>query len=259
MRQDEQEDRQQGNRLYSPCIGQPLPRRMHLSRTRAKPVSVLIVGGQEIIRVGLHTMLSRHDDINVVGEASTVKGAVSESCRLKPDVVLLDVRLPSGSGVDACRAIRDACPNTRILFLSLYENDEAVLAVVAGEASGYLLEHVNAEGLWQAIHAVAQGQSILDPAITQPLLTRMRLQEEAEFAPQWGPLSAEQQRVLELVAEGKTNKEIGASLELDDKTVKNHIRSIFQKMDITRHPKTAALFTRTSAARHQVAGNLTDP
>jgi DNA-binding NarL/FixJ family response regulator len=220
---------------------------------------VLIVGGQELIRVGLQTMLSRHDDINVVGEANTVKGAVSKSCRLKPDVVLMDVRMPNGGGRDACRAIRDACPNTRVLFLSLYESDEAVLAVVAGAASGYLLGHVNAEGLWQAIHAVAQGQSILDPAITQPLLTRMPLQKEAESTPQWGPLSAEQQRVLELVAEGKTNKEIGASLELNDETVKNHIRFIFQKMDITRHPRTAALFTRTSAPRHQAAGNLTDP
>ena len=220
---------------------------MRLSRTRTKLVRVLIVDGQELIRAGLQTMLSRHDDINVVGEASTVKGAVSKSCRLKPDVVLLDVRLPSGSGVDACRAIRDACPNTRVLFLSLYENDEAVLAVVAGEASGYLLKHVNAEGLWQAIHAVAQGQSILDPAITQPTLTRMRLQKEAAAAPQWEPLSAQQQRVLELVAEGKTNKEIGASLELNDKTVKNYIRFIFQKMNVTRRAEAAALFTRTSA------------
>ena len=218
-----------------------------MSRTRTKLVRVLIVDGQELIRAGLQTMLSRHDDINVVGEASTVKGAVSKSCRLKPDVVLLDVRLPSGSRVDACRAIRDACPNTRVLFLSLYENDEAVLAVVAGEASGYLLKHVNAEGLWQAIHAVAQGQSILDPAITQPTLTRMRLQKEAAAAPQWEPLSAQQQRVLELVAEGKTNKEIGASLELNDKTVKNYIRFIFQKMNVTRRAEAAALFTRTSA------------
>ena len=160
---------------------------MDLRRTRTKPVSVLIVDGQELIRVGLHTILSRHDDINVVGEASTVKGAVNKSCRLKPDVVLLDVRLPSGSGVEACRAIRSSCPNTRVLFLSLHENDEAVLAVVAGEASGYLLKHVNAKGLWQAIHAVAQGQSILDPAITHPVLTHMQLRTEAASAPSGGP------------------------------------------------------------------------
>jgi two-component system, NarL family, response regulator DevR len=153
-----------------------------------KPVRVLIADNYEFVRVGLQTMLSRHDDINVVGEASTVKDAVSESCRLKPDVVLMEVRLPSGSGVDACRAIRDSCPDTRVLFLSSYEDDEAVLAAVAGEASGYLLKHVSAGGLMRAIRAVAQGQSILDPAITQPLLTRMRLQKEEARAPADAPL-----------------------------------------------------------------------
>ena len=176
---------------------------MDLRRTRTKPVSVLIVDGQELIRVGLHTMLSRHDDINVVGEASTVKGAVNKSCRLKPDVVLLDVRLPSGSGVEACRAIRSSCPNTRVLFLSLHENDEAVLAVVAGEASGYLLKHVNAKGLWQAIHAVAQGQSILDPAITHPVLTHMQLRTEAASAPSGGPFPPSNSESLNSLPKGE--------------------------------------------------------
>ena len=102
-------------------------------------------------------MLSRYDDITVVGEAGTMKDAIVESCRLKPDVVLMDVRLSGGSGVDACRAIRDSCPSTRVLFLSSYEDEEAVLAAVFGGASGYLLKHVNAEGLIRAIHAVAGG------------------------------------------------------------------------------------------------------
>jgi two-component system, NarL family, response regulator DevR len=230
---------------------------MRLRRTRTKPVSVLIVDGQELIRVGLHTMLSRHDDINVVGEASTVKDAVNKSCRLKPDVVLLDVRLPSGSGVEACRAIRSSCPNTRVLFLSLDENDEAVLAVVAGEASGYLLKHVNAKGLWQAIHAVAQGQSILDPAITHPLLTRMPFQHEVT-TPQRDLLSAQQQRIYALVAEGKTHKEIGALLELSDKTVKSSIRFIFQKLNVTRRAQAAALFTRNAASEKRSPDNRTN-
>ena len=138
-------------------------------------VSVLIVDDHEVVRVGLRTVLSRQDSINVCGEASTVVDAVREACYLKPDVVLMDVRLSDGSGVDACRAIRDSCPATRVLFLSAYEDDEAVLAAVIGGASGYLLKQVNAEVLLRAIHSVAQGQSILDPAITQPLLTRMRL------------------------------------------------------------------------------------
>ena len=211
-----------------------------------KPISVLIVDDHEIVREGLRTVLSRQDGINVVGEAATVTDAVAESCRLQPDVVLMDVRLGSGSGVDACRAIRDCCPSSRVLFLSSYEDDEAVLAAVVGGASGYLLKQINGEGLARAIHAVAQGQSILDPAITQPLLTRMQQQKEKASEPQRATLSTQQQRVLALVAEGKTNKEIGVSLELSDKTVKNYIRFIFQKMKVTRRAQAAAFFVRDS-------------
>jgi two-component system, NarL family, response regulator DevR len=229
-----------------------------LSRTRTKPVRVFIVDDYEFVRVGLQAMLSRHDEINVVGEASTVMDAVSESFRLKPDVVLMDVRLPSGSGVEACRAIRGSCPNTRVLFLSSSEDDEAVLAAVAGEASGYLLKHVNAEELLRAILAVAQGQSILDPALTQPLLTRMQLQHEATSALQRGPLSAQQQHIFALVAEGKTNKEIGALLELSDKTVKSAIRFIFQKLNVTRRAQAAALFTRNAASEKRSPDNRTN-
>ena len=211
-----------------------------------EPVRVLIVDDHEVIRVGLRTVLSRQDSISVVGEAATVTDAVGEASRLQPDVVLMDVRLSGGSGVDACRAIRDSCPATRVLFLTSYQDDEAVLAAVIGGAAGYLLKQVNAEALLRAIHAVAQGQSILDPAITQPLLTRMRLQKGEASEPQRTTLSTQQQRVLALVAEGKTNKEIGSSLELSDKTVKNYIRFIFQKLKVTRRAQAAAFFIRDS-------------
>ena len=204
-------------------------------------------------------MLSRHDDITVVGEAGTMKDAIVESCRLKPEVVLMDVRLSGGSGVDACRAIMDSCPSTHVLFLSSYEDEEAVLAAVFGGASGYLLKHVNAEGLIRAIHAVAGGQSILDPAITQPVLTRIRLQKEQASEPQRAILSAQQQRVLALIAEGKTNKEIGSSLELSDKTVKNYVRFIFQKMKVTRRGQAAALFIRDSASGKRSVDYRKDP
>ena len=209
-----------------------------------EPVRVLIVDDDEVFRVGLLTMLSRQGSVSVVGEAFTVETAIDKACDLKPDVVLMDVRLSGGSGVEACRAIRDSCPAARVLFLSSYEDDEAVLAAVVGGAAGYLLKHVNAKGLLQAIHTVAQGQSILDPAITQPLLTRMLLQKEEAFEPQQTTLSSQQQRVLALVAEGKTNKEIGSSLELSDKTVKNYIRFIFQKLKVTRRAQAAAFFIR---------------
>jgi DNA-binding NarL/FixJ family response regulator len=133
-----------------------------------------------------------------------------------------------------------------VLFLTSYQDDEGVLAAIVGGASGYLLKQVNAEGLLRAIHAVAQGQSVLDPAITQPLLTRVRLQKEEAPESQRTTLSTQQQRVLALVAEGKTNKEIGSSLKLSDKTVKNYIRFIFQKLKVTRRAQAAACFIRDS-------------
>jgi len=218
-----------------------------LIRSKTKPIRVLIVDDHEVVRVGLLTMLSRQDGISVVGEASTVTGAVRDACALKPDVVLMDVRLSGGSGVDACRAIRDSCPATRVLFLTSYQDDEAVLAAVVGGAAGYLLKQVNAEGLVRAIHAVAQGQSVLDPAITRPLLSRMRSHGEEASEPQQAALSSQQHRVLALVAEGKTNKEIGSSLELSDKTVKNYIRFIFQKLKVSRRTQAAAFFIRDSS------------
>jgi two-component system, NarL family, response regulator DevR len=224
-----------------------------LDLSSTKPISVLIVDDHEVVRVGLQTVLSHEDSISVVGEAGTVTDAVVKSCRLKPDVVLMDVRLPDGNGVDACRAIRDSCPDTRVLFLSSYQDDEAVLAAVFEGASGYLLKEVNAEGLLRAIHAVAQGQSVLDPAITQPLLARMRLKKGAASESQRTALSTQQHRVLALVAEGKTNKEIGVSLELSDKTVKNYIRFIFQKLHVTRRAQAAAFFIRDSSSGKRLA------
>ena len=131
-----------------------------------------------------------------------------------------------------------------------------MLAAVIGGAHGYLLKQVNADALLRAIHAVAQGQSILDPAITQPLLTRMRSQREETAEPQRAALSSQQQRVLALVAEGKTNKEIGSSLELSDKTVKNYIRFIFQKLKVTRRAQAAAYFIRESPSEKRIGLSL---
>ena len=159
--------------------------------SKAEPVRVLLVDDHEVVCVGLQTVLSRQESINVVGEASTVDEAVEQACALNPDVVLMDVRLGGGSGVDACRAIRESCPDTRVLFLTSYQDEEAVLAAVIGGAHGYLLKQVNADALLRAIHFVALGQSILDPAITQPLLARMRSQKEEASEPQRTSLSSQ--------------------------------------------------------------------
>jgi two-component system response regulator DevR len=230
---------------------------MDLSGTNIKPVRVFIVDDHEIVRVGLRMMLSRQNGVSVIGEAATVTEAVGGSRRLKPDVVLMDVRMLSDRGVDACRAIRDSCPHTRVLFLSSYEDDEAVLAAVLAGTSGYLVKHVHGDELLQDIHAVTQGQSRLDPTITQPLLTRMPVQKEAP-EPLQTTLSTQQQRVLELIAQGKTNKEIGSSLDLSDQTVKNYIRCIFQRLNVTRRAHAVALFTRYSSAGKRSADDRTN-
>jgi two-component system response regulator DevR len=219
-------------------------------------VRVLIVDDHEVVRMGLRAALCRGGSITVVGEADNAKNAIREAVDLKPDVVLMDVRLSGDNGVDACRAIRDSCPVTRVLFLTSYQDDDAVLAAIVGGAAGYLLKHVNAEALLRAIHAVAQGESILDPAITQPLLTRMRLQKGK--GSKRLPLSPQQQRVLALVAEGKTNKEIGSAIKLSDKTVKNYIRAIFQKLKVTRRAQAAACFVR-GVSPHPSLGTHTEP
>lgn len=217
--------------------------------TEGKAIRLLLVDDHEVVRVGLRTLFGRAARIQVVGEAGTAADALTEAVRLKPDVVLMDLRLPDGSGVDACREIRAACAVTKVLFLTSYSEDDAVLATIVAGASGYLLKEIGGEALIRAIESVAAGQSILDPAVTQRVLARMqslatqaakvKKKEEEEEEEQ---LSRQEQRVLALVAEGKTNKEIAAALDLSDKTVKNYLCNIFQKLRVSRRAQAAAKF-----------------
>ena len=211
---------------------------------KRRAIRVLIVDDHALVRVGLCTVLAQREGLVVVGEAGTVAEALREANRLRPDIVLMDIRLPDGSGVDACRDIRAVCPKTRVIFLTSFADNDTVLGAVFGGADGYLLKEGNTEGLIQAIQSVACGQSILDPRITQPILARMRSVATGETAQPGPVLSAQQQRVLALVGEGKTNKEIAVSLSLSDKTVKNYLRTIFQKLQVTRRSQAAAHFAR---------------
>ena len=207
---------------------------------------LLLVDDHEVVRLGLRTILGRDPSIQVVGEAGTMAAAVEECLRLMPDLVLMDVRLPDGSGVEACREIRSARPQTRVIFLTSYADEDAVLATIAAGADGYLLKEIDGEGLLRAIKTVVGGQSILDPAITQRVLRQM--QSLSRVADDGSPeLSAQEQRVVALVAEGKTNKEIAAALGLSDKTVKNYLANIFQKLHLTRRSQAAAYFVRRTA------------
>jgi two-component system response regulator DevR len=207
-------------------------------------IRLLLVDDHEVVRLGLREVFDRGSRIKVVGESGTAAQAVTEAVRLKPDVVLMDLRLPDGSGVEACRDIRVACPDTRVLFLTSFGDEEAVLATTFAGASGYLLKQIDRRSLVEAVERVAQRQSILDPTVTEAVLTRMRSMATANADRTTQALSLQEQRILPLVAEGKTNKEIATALGLSATTVKSYLHTIFQKLQISRRSQAAALFSK---------------
>lgn len=208
------------------------------------PIRLLMVDDHEVLRLGLRTLFSEASGFEVVGEAGTMAGAVSNALALEPDVVLMDVRLPDGSGVEACREIRTRRPQTCVLFLTSYADDDAVLATILAGAQGFLLKEVGSDELLRAVRAVANGQSILDPAVTQRVLARVQTLSASSAEPKGEELSPQERRVLALVAEGKTNKEIAVALNLSEKTVGNYLSNVFQKLNITRRSQAAVYFTR---------------
>jgi DNA-binding NarL/FixJ family response regulator len=205
---------------------------------------VLLVDDHEVVRVGLRTVLSQEPNLVVAGEAVTLAQAIRQAQKVKPDVILMDVRLPDGSGIDACREILAARPDSRVVFLTSYSDDDSVLAAVLAGAHGYVLKEIDSRALIQALYTVASGQSILDPSVTARALGWVRSLREGEQVEGTERLSSQEARVLALVPEGKTNKEIGAALGLSDKTVKNYLANVFQKLRITRRAQAAAFFLK---------------
>jgi DNA-binding NarL/FixJ family response regulator len=205
-------------------------------------VRLLIVDDHEVVRAGLRMLLKRWPNIEVVGEAGTAEEGIAETQRIAPDVVLMDMRLPDASGVDACREIRANTPHSKIVFLTAFADEDAVLAAIFAGADGYLLKEIAGEALVSAIESVARGQSILDPAITRAVLDGMRSMSLPAAGPKDSLLSPQEQHVLALVAEGKTNKEIAAALGLSYKTVKNYLSNVFQKLQVSHRSQAAAFF-----------------
>jgi two-component system response regulator DevR len=200
---------------------------------------VLICDDHEVVREGLRTLLSRHQDMAVVGEAGTMQEAIETAAKAKPDVVIMDVRLPDGSGVEACRAIREARPETQVIMLTSYADDEALFASIVAGASGYLLKQTRGQAVVDAIQAVAQGRSLLDPDVTGKVLERVRRGRDQED-PAIASLTDQERKVLEQLAEGKTNREIGTTLFLSEKTVKNYVSRILDKLGLSRRAQAAA-------------------
>jgi DNA-binding NarL/FixJ family response regulator len=196
-------------------------------------VRLLLVDDHEVVRAGLRALLAGIEGMEVVGEAGSVAEAVREAARLAPQVILMDLRLPDGSGIDACREILSTAPQTRILFLTSYSDEQAVMSTVLAGAAGYVLKDIGHRALVGAIRDAAAGRPILDPRLTDPVVSRVRKADA---------LSAQEHRVLALVVEGRTNKEIAAALGLSDKTVKNYLSNAFAKLGISRRVQAAALF-----------------
>jgi two-component system, NarL family, response regulator DevR len=209
-----------------------------------RTLTLLVVDDHEVVRQGLVALLDRRPDFQVVAEAGTVAEAVSEAHRFQPDLVIMDVRLPDGSGIEACREIRAELPGTRVVILTSYPDEEAVLSAIVAGASGYLLKQVRARDLVAALQAVGRGESLLDPAVTGRVLDRIRRIATSDQPDELAQLTAQEQKILLLVAEGKTNKEIAAEVFLSDKTVKNYVSSILAKLNLERRAQAAAYMAK---------------
>ena len=209
----------------------------------SEPIRVMLVDDHEVVREGLRTLLARRPNVTVVGEAGSVAEAVDAAAKTKPDVVIMDVRLPDGSGVEACRLIRDHRVETRVIMLTSYADDEALFASIVAGASGYLLKQTRGQALVDAIDAVAKGRSLLDPDVTEKVLERVRRGRKEED-PAFASLTDQERKVLEQMAEGKTNREIGEVLFLSEKTVKNYVSRILDKLGLKRRAEAAAYMAR---------------
>ncbi|MEX0625900.1 MAG: response regulator transcription factor [Chloroflexota bacterium] len=208
------------------------------------PLRLLIVDDHEVVREGLVALLSRRDEFQVVAEAGTVAESLAAVRRFEPDLVVMDVRLPDGSGIEACRDIRAELPATRVVMLTSYPDEEAVLSAILAGASGYLLKQIRGRDLVAALEAVGRGDSLLDPAVTERVLERVRRAASGGEQDELSKLTAQERRIVLLVAEGKTNKEIAAEVFLSDKTVKNYVSSILSKLELQRRGQAAAFVAK---------------
>ncbi len=205
-------------------------------------IALLIVDDSEVVRAGLRALLGAETDVQIVGEAHSVADAVDQAARLHPQVILLDVRLPDGSGIDACRQILRRTPDTRVIILTSVIDDRIVDDAIRAGAHGYLLKEIDARGLLSAIRDVAVGKSILDPAVTARVMQIVRTGTGARDG--LSLLSPQEKRVLALIAEGCTNKEVGVKLGLSEKTVKNYLSTVFEKLQVSRRAEAAAIYAQ---------------
>jgi DNA-binding NarL/FixJ family response regulator len=213
------------------------------SQTAPSTIRVYLLDDHEIVRRGLKELLESEGDIQVVGESGSAGEATRRIPALRPDVAILDARLPDGSGIDVCRDVRSREPETAALILTSYDDDEALFAAIMAGAAGYVLKQIRGTDLLDAVRRVAAGQSLLDPAVTQQVLDRLRRGPEEDKA--LAPLTDQERRLLELIGEGLTNRQIAEQMFLAEKTIKNYVSNLLAKLGLERRTQ-AAVF----AAKH---------
>jgi DNA-binding NarL/FixJ family response regulator len=205
-------------------------------------IRVYLLDDHEVVRRGIRGLLEQEDDIEVVGEAGLAAEAVGRIPVLKPDVAILDARLPDGSGIDVCRDVRSADPSIRALILTSYEDDEALFSAIMAGAAGYVLKQIRGTDLVDTVRRVAAGQSLLDPAVTQRVLERIR--HGHDQPDELRDLTDQERRILGFIAEGMTNRQIAGQMFLAEKTVKNYVSSLLAKLGLERRTQAAVLATR---------------
>jgi len=207
--------------------------------TTVSPIRVYLLDDHEVVREGLRAMLEASGDIEVVGESGSADEATSRIPALRPHVAVLDGRLPDGSGIEVCRAVRAVDPEIRALILTSYDDDEALFAAIMAGAAGYVLKDIKGTDLVDAIHRVAAGQSLIDPALTARVLERVR--NGPATAPELAGLTEQELKLLGFIAQGLTNRQIGEQMFLAEKTVKNYVSSILAKLGVERRTQAAVL------------------
>ena len=205
---------------------------------------VMLVDDHEVVRQGLRALLEAEEDVEVVTEASTGREAVDMAKSYNPQVVVMDVRMPDMNGVEACREIRDHDPDIQVIMLTSFSDDEALFNSIMAGAAGFVLKQIRGRDLIEAIRSVAAGNSLLDPGVTKRVLERLRKAKFDDQDPKLARLSPQEERILTLIADGRTNKEVGDELNLAEKTVKNYVSSILSKLEVARRAEAAAYLAR---------------
>lgn len=210
---------------------------------------ILLVDDHEVVRLGLKSLLERHPNFEVIAEAGTAREAMEMVETYSPDVVVLDIRLPGGSGIEVCEEISQRFPESKVIMLTSYAEDEMLFSAIRAGASGYVLKQIGGEDLVRAIEAVGRGEALLDPAVTQRIFQEVRKAAKEEEASAFSALTQQERHVLLLVSEGKTNREIAKALFLGEGTVRNYVSSILSKLGVSN---------RAEAAAYAVEHNLRD-